>query len=107
MFLSGGTNKVIHGRRPENDPERVENLDQFRVSEMSTAHYKERTLKFLYQVLQFLLSNVVEGRSYLLSRRTDPTKEKRDLFLYEVTHKPDADKLTFFTQNLFNRLIVN
>ena len=83
------------------------NLDQFRVSEMSTDHYKERTLKLLYQVLQFLLANVVEGRSYLLSRRIDPTKEKRDLFLYEITHKPDKEKLTFFTQDLFNRLIVN
>jgi hypothetical protein len=65
---------------------------------MSTGQHKEHTLKFLHQVLQFLLSNVVEGRSYLLSRCTDPTTKKHGLFLYEVVH---------LTQDLLNRLVVN
>jgi hypothetical protein len=74
---------------------------------MSTGQHKEHTLKFLHQVLQFLLSNVVEGRSYLLSRCTDPTTKKHGLFLYEVVHKQDKEKLTFLTQDLLNRLVVN
>jgi len=74
---------------------------------MCTDQYKNQTLEFLYQVLQFLLSNVVEGRSYLLSRRIEPTMRKRGLFLYEVIHESDKEKLTFLTRDLLNRLLVN
>ncbi|CAF3655111.1 unnamed protein product [Adineta steineri] len=104
-FLSGVT-KVIHGCRALDDPERLINMVEYPVSEMSHEQYKNRTLEFLYQVLQFLSSNVIEGRNYLLSRRIDPTTRKHRLYLYEVTNKIDKEKLTFLTEELLNRLLV-
>jgi len=103
----GGTNTIIHGRYARNDRFQISHLREYRVSELSNEQAKIETFQRLYLVLQFLLSNVAEERSYMLRGHQDETTKIRSMRLYEVVNEGDKRTLTFITRDLLRRLAVH
>ena len=103
----GGTKTLIHGRYSKADRARISHLREYRVSELSNEQAKADTFRRLYLVLQFLLSNVVEQRSYMLRGHQNKTNKTRHMRLYEVVNNGDKRTLTFLTADVLDRLTIH
>ncbi|CAF2107848.1 unnamed protein product [Rotaria magnacalcarata] len=79
-YLSG-TNTIIHGRQSNNQASEISHLVEYRVSQLSDNQSKIESFQRLHRILQFLRSNVIERRTYLLRRHHDPVAPKRATLL--------------------------
>jgi len=107
-YLSlGGTNTIVHGRYSINGQSEIEHLKEYRISELTNEQMKMKAFQRLHQVLHFLLSNVAEGRMYMLRRHQNNTTKEKIVCLYEVVDETDKRALTFITRNILRQLGVN
>ena len=106
LSILGGTHHILHGHRLPDDLNQVTSITEYAVAQLSDVQSKVETFNRLHRMLQFLRSNVTEGRTYLLRRHVDNTTKMKKVYLYEVVCETDVQKLTFITQDIIDRLAV-
>ncbi|CAF0824157.1 unnamed protein product [Adineta steineri] len=94
-FLGGATT-VIVGQRTFDEPPLFVDIREYVAPSLIDREAKNEILRFLYQVLRFLLEKVEQGGTYLFSRRHDHRVGRHGLYLYRLADE-DEHEFTFIT----------
>ncbi|CAF1299638.1 unnamed protein product, partial [Adineta steineri] len=105
-FLSGVDVIVFGTWEGADSREQIKAIQYFLVKGFIEESDKNQMLQRLHDVLQFLTDRVKEDKVYLLSRRYDLNKLKRDVYLYEVASQ-DQPNLTFISSEMSDKFINN
>ncbi|CAF1479403.1 unnamed protein product [Didymodactylos carnosus] len=109
----GGITSIIIGRR-SSDNQRIDSLLEHKTDELLEMNNKEKLMRHLYKILNFLSTNVEENQVYLFSRfrvlkgvsEYNQNKSSYRLKLCRITSEQDLDKYTFMTKSLLSQLPV-